>query len=45
VGPAAAGDAEHWRQQYLRLRMRLPVRLMLRAERERRRLLGRARRR
>ena len=44
-GPAAAGDAEHWRQQYLRLRMRLPVRLMLRAERERRRLLGRARRR
>ena len=45
AGPAAAGDAEHWRQQYLRLRMRLPVRLMLRAERERRRLLGRARRR
>jgi SAM-dependent methyltransferase len=42
---AQAADAEHWRQQYLRLRMKLPVRVMLRAERERRRLLGRARRR
>jgi hypothetical protein len=44
-GSVQGGDAEHWRQQYLRLRMRLPVRLMLRAERERRRLLARARRR
>jgi SAM-dependent methyltransferase len=40
-----ASEAEHWRQQYLRLRMQLPVRLMLRVQRERRRLLARARRR
>lgn len=44
-GTADAGDAEHWRQQYLRLRMKLPVRVMLRAQRERRRLVGRLRRR
>jgi SAM-dependent methyltransferase len=44
-GTVDSGDAEHWRQQYLRLRMRLPVRVMLRAQRERRRVVGRLRRR